>query len=92
MEESAQQVTVKTRSGTRTRLDMIGRDADGNVSCVECKASETAPLTRNQRQGFPEIEESGAVIVGKGKPGFPGGTEIPPTRVEISRPSPKINP
>ncbi|MDH1558792.1 S-type pyocin domain-containing protein [Pseudomonas chengduensis] len=92
MEESAQQVTVKTRSGTRTRLDMIGRDADGNVSCVECKASETAPLTRNQRQGFPEIEQSGAVIVGKGKPGFPGGTEIPPTRVEISRPFPKINP
>ncbi|MFL1515287.1 S-type pyocin domain-containing protein [Pseudomonas prosekii] len=88
MEESGQQVTLKTASGTRTRLDMIGRDADGNINCVECKASDTAPLTRNQRRAFPEIEQSGARIVGKGKPGFPGGTEIPPTRVEILRPKP----
>lgn len=86
MEESAEQVTVKTESGTRTRLDMIGRDAEGNVACVECKASETAPLTPNQRVAHPEIERSGGVVVGKGKPGFPGGTQIPPTRVEIVRP------
>jgi hypothetical protein len=89
MNESAQQVTVKTKKGTKTRLDMIGRNSEGNIVCVECKASETAPLTRNQKQGFPEIEENGAVIVGKGKPSFPGGTEIPPTRVEILRPTPK---
>ncbi len=31
---------------------------------------------------------SGATIVGKGKPGFPGGTKIPPTRIEILRPDP----
>jgi hypothetical protein len=86
MEESGQQVTIKTESGTRTRLDMIGRDANGDIACVECKASETAPLTRNQKRAFPEIEHSGGRIVGKGKPGFPGGTEIPPTRVEILRP------
>lgn len=86
MEESGQQVTIKTESGTRTRLDMIGRDANGDIACVECKASETAPLTRNQKRAFPEIEQSGGRIVGKGKPGFPGGTEIPPTRVEILRP------
>lgn len=86
MEESGQQVTIKTESGTRTRLDMIGRDANGDIACVECKASETAPLTRNQKRAFPEIEQSGGRIVGKGKPGFPGGTTIPPTRVEILRP------
>jgi len=86
MEESGQQVTIKTESGTRTRLDMIGRDANGDIACVECKASDTAPLTRNQKQAFPEIEQSGGRIVGKGKPGFPGGTTIPPTRVEILRP------
>ncbi|ROO08083.1 pyocin [Pseudomonas fluorescens] len=86
MEESGQQVTIKTESGTRTRLDMIGRDANGDINCVECKASDTAPLTRNQKQAFPEIERSGGTIVGKGKPGFPGGTVLPPTRVDIVRP------
>jgi len=86
MDESAQQVTIKTESGTRTRLDMIGRDSNGDIACVECKASDTAPLTRNQKQAFPELEQSGGVIVGKGKPGFPGGTVLPPTRVDILRP------
>jgi hypothetical protein len=86
MEESGQQLTVKTDSGTRTRLDMIGRDKNGDINCVECKASDTAPLTRNQKRAFPEIERSGGTIVGKGKPGFPGGTVIPPTRVDIVRP------
>jgi len=88
--ESVREVTVKTDSGVRTRIDMMGRDADGNVSCVECKSSETAPLTRNQKLGFPEIEKTGATVVGKGKPGFPGGTTIPPTRVEIIRPDPTL--
>jgi hypothetical protein len=86
--ELGREVTVKTKSGTRTRFDMLGRDADGKLSCIECKSSDTAPLTRNQKITFPEIEESGAIVVGKGKPGFPGGTEIPPTRVEIIRPKP----
>jgi len=75
---------------TRTRIDMMGRDADGNISCVECKSSETAPLTRNQKLGFPEIEKTGATVVGKGKPGFTGGTRIPPTRVDILRPDPTL--
>ena len=37
----------------------------------------------------PEIEKSGATVVGRGKPGYPGGTQIPPTRVEVVRPKPK---
>ena len=86
--EVGREVTAKTKSGVRTRFDMLGRDADGNISCIECKSSETAPLTRNQKLAYPEIEESGAVVVGKGKPGFPSGTVIPPTRVEIVRPKP----
>jgi hypothetical protein len=88
--ESVREVTVKTDSGVRTRIDMMGRDADGKISCVECKSSETAPLTRNQKLGFPEIEKTGATVVGQGKPGFPGGTTIPPTRVEILRPDPTL--
>lgn len=86
--EVGREVTAKTKSGVRTRFDMLGRDADGNISCIECKSSETAQLTRNQKLAYPEIEESGAVVVGKGKPGFPGGTVIPPTRVEVVRPKP----
>lgn len=85
--ETVREITVKTKSGTRTRIDMMGREADGSISCVECKSSDTAPLTPNQKVAYPEIEESGGVIVGKGKPGFPGGTQIPPTKVEIIRPS-----
>lgn len=86
--EVGREVTAKTKSGVRTRFDMLGRDAEGNIYCIECKSSETAPLTRNQKLAYPEIEESGAVVLGKGKPGFPGGTVIPPTRVEIVRPKP----
>lgn len=81
-----QQVTVKTQSGVRTRIDLMGRDVNGNIVCTECKASATAPLTRNQTAAFPEIQQSGAVVVGKGKPGFPGGTQIPPTKIDIIRP------
>ncbi|PWE41413.1 S-type pyocin domain-containing protein [Pseudomonas prosekii] len=84
--EAVREVTVKTDSGVKTRIDMLGRDTDGEISCVECKSSETAPLTKNQKAAFPEIEKTGATVVGKGKPGFPGGTKIPPTRIEILRP------
>ncbi len=79
-------MTVKTQSGTRTRLDLMGRDANRKVVCTECKASESAPLTKNQKIAFPEIEELGGVVVGKGKPGFPGWTKIPPTKVNVIRP------
>ena len=82
-----QQITIKTKSGTRTRIDLMGRDKDGNIVCTECKSSETAPLTINQKRAFPEVKQTGAVVVGKGKSGFPGGTEIPSgTNIEIIRP------
>jgi filamentous hemagglutinin len=81
-----QQVTLKTKGGGKTRVDFMGRDANGCVVITECKASSTAPLTKNQKAAFPEIQNSGAVVVGKGKPGFPQGTEIPPTAVNIVRP------
>jgi filamentous hemagglutinin len=52
---------------------------------VECKASPTAPLTKNQKKAFPEIEQTGATVVGKGKPPYTNGTRIPPTTVQIDR-------
>lgn len=81
-----QQVTVRTSSGVRTRLDALGRDAAGTIRCTECKSSATAPLTKNQEAAFPEIQQSGAIVVGRGKSGFPGGTQLPPTTVDIIRP------
>jgi hypothetical protein len=86
--EPGNEVTLQTQSGAKTRLDYPFRDPTTNaIRCIECKSSETAPLTPKQEVAFPEIESSGATIVGAGKPGFPGGTIIPPTTVEVIRPS-----
>jgi hypothetical protein len=81
-----QQISVQTESGITTRLDFLTLDPEtGEIGCIECKASQTAPLTPNQTLGFPEIEQSGGTILGAGKPGFPGGMQIPPTAVQIIR-------
>jgi hypothetical protein len=79
------QIMLKTQSGIRTRVDFLTLDAAGVVTCIECKASQTAPLTRNHAPAHAEIAKTGATIVGAGKPGFPGGTKIPPTIVRIIR-------
>jgi hypothetical protein len=83
--ELAPQITVRTRNGDRARLDFMSRNGD-TVQCIDCKSSETAPHTSNQKKVYPEIARSGATIVGRGKPGFPGGMVIPPTRVRIIGP------
>ncbi len=83
---SARELSVKTEGGTTVRIDMVGKDANGKLTCVECKSSATAPLTKNQKVGYPEIEKSGATVIGAGRPGFETGTKIPPTKVEIVRP------
>ncbi len=80
------EITVRTQTGARTRLDWVTRDGSGTIRCIECKASSSAPLTRGQAAAHPEIAQTGALVVGKGKPGVPGGTAIPPTRVEVRRP------
>ena len=86
--DAGNEVTLQTQSGAKTRLDYLFRDPTTNaIRCVECKSSETAPLTPKQEVAFPEIESSGATIVGAGKPAFPRGTIIPPTKVEVIRPS-----
>jgi filamentous hemagglutinin len=85
-EKSAREVTLETENGTKIRLDMIGKDKNGNITCIECKSSDKAPLTHNQKVGFPDLEKNGGTIIGDGKPGFEGGTKIPPTKVEVVRP------
>jgi hypothetical protein len=80
------QLTIGTESGPPTRVDFLTRDPlTGQIGCIECKASQTAPLTRNQSLAFPQIEQSGGTILGAGEPDFPGGTKISPTAVKIVR-------
>jgi len=81
-----EQVTIKAENGVKTRVDVISNDKSGKVKLTEAKSSQTAPLTKNQKSAFPSIEQKGGTVVGKGKPGFEGGTEIPPTKVDIVRP------
>jgi hypothetical protein len=84
------EITVKTESGVKTRLDCVGKCAEtGDVKLTEIKSSSTAPLTSNQKAAHPEIEKSGATVVGKGKGDFPGGTKIAPTKVDVVRPCDK---
>jgi hypothetical protein len=79
------EITVKTKSGVKTRVDVIGT-RNGKPKLIEAKGSRDAPLTKAQKKAFPEIEKSGATVVGKGKPGYEGGTKIPPQKVKIVRP------
>jgi hypothetical protein len=83
---AAEQITIKTSSGTKTRVDAIGLDANGNVVINEFKSSATAPLTPNQKIAFPELYSGGGTVVGKGKGIFTGGYQIPSgTEVKIIR-------
>ncbi|EOY5423357.1 hypothetical protein ACP6O2_003559 [Cronobacter dublinensis] len=82
----AREVTLETSGGTKVRIDIMAKDKLGNIVCVECKSSPVAPLTPNQKMGFPELEKGGGTVIGKGHPGFEKGTRIPPTKVDIVRP------
>jgi hypothetical protein len=81
-----QNVTLKTESGVKTVMDVVSKDASGKTALTEAKSSATAKLTPAQRAAHPEIAQTGATVAGKGKPGFPGGTKIPPTKVDVVRP------
>ncbi|MBF0819118.1 RHS repeat-associated core domain-containing protein [Streptococcus acidominimus] len=89
--DAVREITIKTNSpdskGTRIRVDAIGHSTDDSIKIVEYKSSPTAPLTKNQKKGFPELQDYGGTVVGSGKEPFVGGTVIEPgTRVEIIRP------
>lgn len=85
-ENIQEQVTIQPNGMKgKVRLDNVSKK-DGKTVLTESKSSKTAPLTKNQKSGFPAIEKNGGRVVGKGKPGYPGGTQIPPTKVNIKRP------
>jgi hypothetical protein len=84
---AVEHITIKTANGTKTRVDAIGLDADGNVVIYEFKSSDKAPLTKNQEAAFPELLKGGGTIVGKGKGIFTNGYQIPSgTEVKVIRP------
>ena len=87
-DDAVEQVTIKTADGTKVRVDAIGIDKKTKEIVIkEFKSSKTAPLTKNQRDGFPELKSGGGVVVGKGKGIFKGGFKIPKgTTVEVIRP------
>jgi hypothetical protein len=81
------QITLMPPGGPSVRIDLMGVHPEtGEVVCFECKSSQTAPLTKRQSEAFNKIEQYGATVRGAGKPGFPGGTAIPPTKVQLLRP------
>jgi filamentous hemagglutinin len=75
----------KRREFFDLRLWRGDRKAGGTV-LKEAKSSATAPLTKAQQAAHPEIAQKGATVAGKNKPGYPGGTKIPPTNVQVVRP------
>jgi RHS repeat-associated protein len=82
------QISIKSNgpSGMKVRLDAVGTDTTtGSVKLTDGKASATAPLTPNQKIVYPELETNGGVVIGKGKPPYVGGTQIPPTKVDVIR-------
>jgi len=81
-----QNITVRTQSGVRTQLDVVSTNPAGNIALKEAKSSATAPLTPAQAAAHPEIAQTGATVVGKGKPPFVRGTQIPPTQAQVVRP------
>ncbi|MCR6465301.1 WXG100 family type VII secretion target [Bacillus paranthracis] len=80
------QVTLQSKSGVNTRIDIGIKDLEnGKVDLIELKSSLTAPLTKNQKLAFPEIEKYGATVRSKNKEPFEFLEEIPPTKVKVIR-------
>ena len=85
--EPFREVTLESANGTRSRADMIYRDHNGKYVLIECKASDTADFTGNQREVFGSIRNGDQVTVrgdGMGEAG--NGQRITISEVYVSRP------
>jgi RHS repeat-associated protein len=93
-EKVGEQITIKPnpdpggQTPKKVKLDDVSMK-DGKFKLTDAKSSATAPNTPNQKAGYPLIERNGGTVVGKGaaKKGYPEGTKIPPTKVDIIRPN-----
>ena len=73
----------------RIRADAIGINERGELLIQEYKSSLTAPFTKNQKEGFPNLINYGGVVKGKGKGIFQEGFPIDPEKLtlEVVRPN-----
>ena len=79
------EVTLVTRSGRRTRVDLMVRDSNGKLKIIESKNGPHAELNPNQRAALEEIERYGARAVGKNAANAGLSNEIGPTSVQVDR-------
>lgn len=59
--------------------------ATGKLRCIECKAGEKPTYKPKQRNKHRSFGTAGGTSAGRGRPRFDGGTELPPTEVELMR-------
>ena len=78
-----QEVTIQTPVG-RTRVDIVARDANGNL-IFEVKNGPSARVNPNQERVFQYIRQHGGTPVGANakNAGLPAGGQIPPTPVNV---------
>jgi RHS repeat-associated protein len=82
------QITVRSASNVRTRVDVVTATPGGNVKLIESKNGPHARLTPNQRKALPEIQQTGSCTpCGKNaeKAGFKPGEKIANVEVQIDR-------
>ena len=70
---------------TRGTLYNVRADEITNDFFYEVKASDTAPYTQNQKNGYKLLQRNGGMIRGKGKDGFLGGTILGPLKGYTTR-------
>jgi len=83
---ASRQVRIQKSDGTVTVVDR-GYMAGGRLRLVEAKGSATASFTKNQCIGYPQIKDTGGVVVGTGTKEFPAGLIMTRTQVQVVRPA-----
>lgn len=77
--ETKQEITIRPFDDNGELVDYNVRvDELTNSFFNEVKASESAPYTPNQLNGYLLLQRNGGMIRGAGKPGFEGGTKLAP--------------
>jgi hypothetical protein len=85
---TTQQLMIRT-NGTNTpiKIDIADLTKNNLIKCLtECKSSDTAGFTKNQKIGFPDLEKNGGTVISTNKP-VQKGTQIAPQKVNVVRPS-----
>ena len=84
--ETKQEITIKPFDNDGNLVDYNVRvDEITNDFFNEVKASDTAPYTQNQKNGYKLLQRIGGMIRGKGKDGFLGGTKLGPLKGYTTR-------